>query len=67
MKYFTIIIMSLMLAGCSSAMTRLLPKMEKIDLPEELMVPAKELKIIVKPEPSTNTSQAELERNVPPQ
>lgn len=40
---------SLLLTGCGSAMTRLLPKMEKIDLPEELMVPPKELKLINKP------------------
>jgi starvation-inducible outer membrane lipoprotein len=33
MKYLLVISMSLMLAGCST-MTRLLPKLEKIDLPE---------------------------------
>ena len=56
--------MALMLTGCGKAMTRLLPKIEKIDLPEELMVPAKELKIIEKPTPPT--PQAELTRDVPP-
>jgi len=44
MKIILIIALSLMLSGCGKAMTRLLPKIEKIDLPEELMVPAKELK-----------------------
>ena len=53
--------MSLMLTGCGNAMTRLLPKMEKIDLPEELMVPPKELKIITKP-----TAPPEAPKDVPP-
>ena len=53
MKYILIIIASLMLAGCGSPLTRLLPKLEKIELPEELMVPAKELKLINKPDPET--------------
>lgn len=61
MKYLLIIVMSLMLTGCSSAMTRLLPKMEKIDLPEELMVPPKELKTITKPTPPV-----EAPADVPP-
>lgn len=50
MKYLLIIAMSLMLAGCGNGLTRLLPKLEKIELPEELMKPPQELKIIVKPE-----------------
>ena len=61
MKLLIIIAMTFMLTGCGKAMTRLLPKIEKIDLPEELMVPAKELKIIEKP----TTPQAELTRDVP--
>ena len=65
MKYILIIIASLMLAGCGTPLTRLLPKIEKIDLPEELMVPPKELKTIQKPKQNT-TPQAELTRDVPP-
>lgn len=42
--------MCLMLSGCAKlGMTRLLPKLEKIELPEELMKPPQELKIIEKP------------------
>ena len=62
MKVLIIIAMALMLTGCGKAMTRLLPKIEKIDLPEELMVPPQELKIIEKPA----APQAELTRDVPP-
>ena len=61
MKYLLVICMSLLLAGCGSPLTRLLPKLEKIELPEELMVPPKELKTIEKP----TTPQAELTRDVP--
>lgn len=61
MKYLLIVAMSLMLAGCGKAMTRLLPKIEKIELPAELMVPPKELKIIVKPD-----LPAEALKDVPP-
>jgi len=53
MKHLLVITIALMLGGCgflSKPMTRLLPKIEKIDLPEELMKPPQELKIIVKPE-----------------
>ena len=50
MKYLLVIFMSLMLAGCGKGLTRLLPKLEKINLPEELMKPPQELKIIVKPD-----------------
>ena len=63
MKLLIIIAMALMLTGCGKAMTRLLPKVEKIDLPEELMVPAKELKTIEKPATPT-TPQAEITRDV---
>lgn len=53
MKHLLVITIALMLGGCgflSKPMTRLLPKIEKIDLPEELMKPPQELKIIVKPD-----------------
>ena len=76
MKNLLVIVLAVMLSGCSmfgKGMTRLLPKIEKIDLPEELMKPPQELKIIVKPDkPPVNddknasTPQAELERNVSP-
>ena len=64
MKTIIIALCCLFLAGCSTPLTRLLPKLEKIDLPEELMVPPKELKTIQKPPPTT--PQAELTRDVPP-
>jgi hypothetical protein len=67
MKLIIVVLFSLLLAGCGTPLTRLLPKLEKIELPEELMVPPKELKIIEKPVPPTNTPQAELTRDVPPQ
>jgi len=67
MKIILMIALSLMLSGCGKAMTRLLPKIEKIDLPEELMVPAKELKIITPPAVQPKTPQAELARDVPPE
>jgi hypothetical protein len=54
MKHLLVITLALMLSGCGmfgKGMTRLLPKIEKIDLPEELMKPPQELKIIVKPDP----------------
>ena len=51
MKYLLVIVMSLMLAGCGNGLTRLMPKLDKIELPEELMKPPQELKIIVKPNP----------------
>jgi len=49
MKYLLIICMSLLLTGCGNPLTRLLPKLEKIELPEELMVPPKDLKTITPP------------------
>lgn len=67
MKYLLVISMSLMLAGCGSTMTRLLPKLEKIDLPEELMKPPQELKTIEKPSAPPSTPQAEITRDVTPQ
>ena len=66
MKYLLVISMSLMLAGCGSTMTRLLPKLEKIDLPEELMKPPQELKIIEKQSAPPSTPQAEITRDVTP-
>ncbi len=53
--------MSLMLAGCGKGLTRLMPKLDKIELPEELMKPPQDLKIIVKPNPP-----AEAPADVPP-
>lgn len=49
MKYLLVIVMSFFLAGCSKPLTRLLPKLEKLEPPSELMVPPKELKTIEKP------------------
>jgi hypothetical protein len=49
MKYLLTIILSLSLVGCANPLTRLLPKLEKLDPPKELMVPPKDLKIINKP------------------
>jgi hypothetical protein len=51
MKHLLVITLALMLGGCGKGLTRLMPKIEKIDLPEELMKPPQELKIIVKPDP----------------
>ena len=50
MKHLLVIVIALMLGGCGKGLTRLMPKIEKIDLPEELMKPPQELKIIVKPD-----------------
>lgn len=66
MKYLLVIFMSLMLAGCGKGMTRLLPKLEKVNLPEELMKPPQELKIIEKPPVPSSTPQAEINKDVPP-
>ena len=60
MKYLLVILLSFMLVGCAKPLTRLLPKLEKLDPPEELMVPPKELKLIEKP-------AAPEKANVPPQ
>jgi hypothetical protein len=54
MKHLLVIVIALMLSGCGmfgKGMTRLLPKIEKIDLPEELMKKPQDLLIIVKPDP----------------
>jgi hypothetical protein len=63
MKYLLVILLSFSLVGCAKPLTRLLPKLEKMDPPAELMAPPQELKIIEKPV----APQAELERDVPPQ
>ena len=63
MKYLLVILLSFSLVGCAKPLTRLLPKLEKLEPPAELMVPPQELKLIEKPA----APQAELERNVPPQ
>lgn len=62
MKILFLCIASLLLTGCSSPLTRLMPKLDKIELPEELMKPPQELKIIVKPNPPT-----EAPADVPPE
>jgi hypothetical protein len=49
MKYLLVICISLLLTGCGTPLTRLLPKLDKIELPEELMVPPKDLKTITPP------------------
>jgi len=64
MRSILVACFSLLLVGCGTPLTRILPKLEKLEVPEELMEPAKELKIIEKP---AETPQAELERNVPPE
>jgi hypothetical protein len=49
MKYLLVILLSFSLVGCAKPLTRLLPKLEKMDPPAELMAPPQELKIIEKP------------------
>ncbi len=51
MKYLLVILLSLFLAGCGSPLTRLLPKLEKLEVDPILMTPPKELKLIQKPSP----------------
>ena len=73
MKNLLVIALALTLAGCGNTLTRLLPKIEKIDLPEELMVPPKELKLINKPSAEEIKKLQEEQKakeaaaNVPPQ
>ena len=72
MKYMMLIIVTLLLGGCGTPLTRLLPKLEKVELPEELMVPPKELKLINKPDPETIKKMIEEQKqkeqaNVTPQ
>ena len=75
MKYFLVILLSLSLAGCGKAMTRLMPKLEKLEVDPILMQPPKELLIINKPSPEEikkileeQEKQKALEaaKNVPP-
>jgi hypothetical protein len=49
MKYLLAILLSLTLAGCGNPLTRLLPKLEKLEVDPDLMKPPQELKLIVKP------------------
>lgn len=49
MKYLLVILLSLSLAGCGNPLTRLLPKLEKLEVDPDLMKPPQELKIIEKP------------------
>lgn len=73
MKYLLVILLSLSLAGCGNPLTRLLPKLEKLEVDPDLMAPPKELKLIQKP--STEQIQKMMEEqekqkaaaNVPPQ
>jgi hypothetical protein len=61
MKNLLLIVIALMLGGCgflSKPMTRLMPKIEKIDLPEELMKKPQDLLIIVKPDPPKEVGDA---------
>lgn len=51
MKYLLVILLSLSLVGCGSPLTRLLPKLEKLEVDPILMTPPKELKLIQKPSP----------------
>lgn len=51
MKYLLVILLSIGLVGCASPLTRLLPKIERVDPPAELMAAPKELKLINKPSP----------------
>lgn len=59
MKYLLVLLTVSLLAGCANPMTRLLPKLDKIELPPELMEPPKPLKTIEKPPVQETT-------NVPP-
>ena len=61
MKSLLVIVIALMLSGCGmlgKGMTRLMPKIEKIDLPEELMKKPQDLLLIVKPEPPKEVGDA---------
>lgn len=57
MKVIVLISLSLLLVGCANPMTRLLPKLEKLEPPAELMEPPKQLKILVKPEAKVEESE----------
>lgn len=69
MRYLLIILLSLSLTGCSNPLTRLLPKLEKLEVDADLMKPPQELKLIDKPTPEqVQKMMAEKEEaaNVPP-
>lgn len=66
MKLVFVALMSLLLVGCGNPLTRILPKLEKLEVDPDLMKPPQELKIIEKPE-QPPTPQSELERDVPPE
>jgi len=59
MRLILVACLSLFLVGCGTPLTRILPKLEKLEVPEELMEPPKELKIIEKP-----SAQSELTRDI---
>ena len=74
MRYLLVILLSLFLVGCSNPLTRLLPKLEKLEVDPDLMKPPQELKLIVKPSPEEiqkiiaeqEKQKAEAAKNVPP-
>jgi hypothetical protein len=69
MRYLLIVLLSLSLTGCSNPLTRLLPKLEKLEVDADLMKPPQELKLIDKPTPEqVQKMMAEKEEaaNVPP-
>ena len=49
MRYLLIILLSLSLTGCGNPLTRLLPKLEKLEVDADLMKPPQNLKLIEKP------------------
>lgn len=73
MKYLLVILLSLSLAGCGNPLTRLLPKLEKLEVDPILMAAPKELKLIQKPSPEQIQKMMEEQEkqkaaaNVPPQ
>lgn len=73
MKYLLVIFLSLSLVGCGNPLTRLLPKLEKLEVDPVLMAPPKELKLIQKPSAEEIKKIAEEQEkqkaatNVPPQ
>ena len=69
MKYLLVILLSLGLTGCGNPLTRLLPKLEKLEVDADLMKPPQDLKLIEKPTPEQiQKMMAEKEEatNVPP-
>lgn len=72
MKYLLVILLSLGLTGCGNPLTRLLPKLEKLEVDADLMKPPQELKLIEKPSPEQiqkimEEKQKAEASNVPPQ